>query len=552
LLIGAVAAAGLAASLVVGIAGGGIVEIAGLQLAIRHPLRPLLIGAACAAIFLTVRIVRGSAARREAATTAVTDLAYWTLCAAIVGMWIAYRVSACGGLDSYAYVSTAHAFANGQVYLDEPLGGQLPFEQGHAAATPPGWLPAAGAPRMLPEFPPGLPLMMALFVRLFGDGGPFWVSPVAAAVAMFAAYGIGKRVGGPDEARLTAVFVGVQPVFVAQAIQPMSDVAATAWLLAAAWCLTRRQPRHVAAGMCAVLAIWTRPPLMLPALAAALIPSGPTARRDRLRYATTLAAGIAGLAAVQWALYGSPTLSGHGSASNLFRLERVPANVTNYLWWFTVVHTPLIYIAIVAAFREARSRRMFFVFLAIFALEAAPYLAYAKVPEWETLRFWLPGIPFLLIVAAVGVVGTCRVAVRGPWLTAAVVLVAWGVAAAAFVFLRQQVTFQLWQSEQRFKLLADVVALHSRSEDVILADVHSGSLRLYAHRPTLRYKAIPAEALPATIRALDDRGRRTMLVLDDWVEEAQFRQQFGSVLDQIRVTSEWRVRGIKVQSLSGR
>src|SRR5262249_43200993 len=157
--------------------------------------------------------------------------------------------------------------------------------------------------------------------------------------AMLGVYGLGRQTGGRDAARLSTVALAAHPVFVTQAIQPMSDVPATAWLVLAVALLAWRRPVPLAAGICAALALWTRPPLMLAALLAGMLPVRSVTRRDRILYLTVVVVSIGALVVLQGYLYGTPLTSGRGSASALFRLERLWPNIVNYGWSFTLVHT---------------------------------------------------------------------------------------------------------------------------------------------------------------------------------------------------------------------
>jgi hypothetical protein len=352
----------------------------------------------------------------------------------------------------------------------------------------------------------------------------------------------------------------------------MSDIVATAALVTAVLLLVKRHP--VPAAAAATLAIWTRPPLLAPCTLAVLLLAPPCSARQRLRYLAVLFVGVAVLALLHWQLYGHPLRSGKGTAGTLFLADRFLANVANYAKWFSIVHTPLIYLALVAglwtgtnpkraervasaAARPAPAEpfplvsrpRQSWLLVAIFAAEAVPYLAYLEFDHWETLRYWLPALPFVLIVASVGVVRLLARVAAPLVLPAAVVAVAWLVAAGWFLFLQTTSTFHLWDSEQRFRMVANVVALHSTPRDVVLADVHGGSMRMYGPRLTVRWQAIPPDRLPATVTALARQGRRTLLVLDDWVEEELFRRRFGGSLSDLAIASEWRVRGVKVQRL---
>jgi hypothetical protein len=62
---------------------------------------------------------------------------------------------------------------------------------------------------------------------------------------------------------------------------------------------------------------------------------------------------------------------------------------------------------------------------------------------------------------------------------------------------------------------------------VILAAQHSGSVRYYANRITLRYDFLAPEGLDAALRELREKGYRPYIVLEDW-EEVNFRKRFGA------------------------
>ncbi len=60
----------------------------------------------------------------------------------------------------------------------------------------------------------------------------------------------------------------------------------------------------------------------------------------------------------------------------------------------------------------------------------------------------------------------------------------------------------------------------------MLSVQHSGSVRYYAHRMTLRYDWLPADQLDAAIRDLAAKGYPTCLVVDDW-ELKEFQARFS-------------------------
>ena len=119
--------------------------------------------------------------------------------------------------------------------------------------------------------------MMALF-SVFHRAGPFFVPLVMAYVALALAYLIGRTSSNRLTGLFAAALVAVEPVFAVSAVQPMSDVPAACWLLAAICAVDtgnapcpERSPgsrsiwSNMTAGICAGMAILTRP-VLLPAV----------------------------------------------------------------------------------------------------------------------------------------------------------------------------------------------------------------------------------------------------------------------------------------------
>ena len=164
---------------------------------------------------------------------------------AIGGVYAHHHIRVAGGLDSYGYVSASHLLASGRLSEPQPLAAVLPFDDPMNAAAPLGHVPSADGARSVPRFPLGLPIVMALFT-IFGSTGPFYVPLMMAYASIALAYLLGREPTSgtaPDHVSglLTAVLVAADPLFAAYAIQPMSDVPATCWLLAAIWLHTQKR-----------------------------------------------------------------------------------------------------------------------------------------------------------------------------------------------------------------------------------------------------------------------------------------------------------------------
>jgi hypothetical protein len=72
---------------------------------------------------------------------------------------------------------------------------------------------------------------------------------------------------------------------------------------------------------------------------------------------------------------------------------------------------------------------------------------------------------------------------------------------------------------------------------VVLAALHSGSIRFYGQRETIRWDQIPADKLEATLHNLRDQGYEPYLALDVPSEPPLFDERFAgrstTTLEQI-------------------
>ncbi len=547
-LLSASASCALGLALAIAETGGMILDLAGWRVSLRSAWRPLVAGGLLAAA--TVWLARPSARSGAAGTrasdraapssgagpaggsrlaVAVSALAGVGLPAVVVSgivKWLIWRVPYCGGADSYGYVSAAALFGRGSLSQAEPLAALLPWDRAIEALTPLGWLPAPAGPHIVPLYPPGLPIVMAVGMVMAGPDAPFWIAPLGGVLLLVATYALARAVAGRHEAWLATALVAVHPIVTIQAIQPMSDVPAAAALTGALTLLVRARPWPATAGALAVLALLMRPLLVLPAVAAVLF-LGASARGERRRYLAPLVAGAAALALFHWHQFGSPLRTGYGAADDVFVWSRLAGNALVFLTWSAIVQTPLAFVALGAGIWRGGLGRFARVSLGVFVAGAAPYLLHERYDHWEVLRFWLPVLPPLVVIAARGIfVATASSSHRAAVQPAVALIAALAAAAGAALFLRSTAAPGLRAAESRYALVGEWIARHSTSDAVVLAALHSGSVRYYAGRVTLRWERIPADRLAATVDALAARGRPVLLVHDDPDEERAFLARF--------------------------
>jgi hypothetical protein len=159
------------------------------------------------------------------------------------------------------------------------------------------------------------------------------------------------------------------------------------------------------------------------------------------------------------------------------------------------------------------------------AAVASAYVTYTPWEEWWFLRFLLPAWPAFCLGTAAGI---AAIALRVPGLLRPVVVVGvlalgcWttGVAVKKEVFLSGE-------GDQRYPAVAWLVRRFTASNSVIISGQHSGSLRYYAGRLTLRYDRLDPQWLDRAVAWLRDHGVRPYILLDDG-ERPLFRDRFGA------------------------
>jgi hypothetical protein len=516
------AALTLAWAFVVALSGG---FAAGVLVA-RDPLRPLIVSAILAAAGRTLspldfdlalgRLV-GSRERWPARAAAAAA-------AAVFVVSTAWNTRAAGGSDSSCYVLQAEAFAHGQARLWHPLAGAIP-QPTPAMFAPAGFIPSRDRPgAAVPICAPGLALAMAAVVRAAVPAAVFLVVPASAALAVWLTFVFGRRAASDAAGAAGALLLACSPIFLYQAVQPMSDVPATALWLAALAATARGDSRgQVVGGVCGSLAVLTRPNLaiaILPLLALL---------RDRgawVRWGLAAAPGIIAFAWLNQLRYGSPLATGYGETGALFSWAHMAANLARYPAWLIETESPLIVLALAAPWTVPRDRagtRLAMVAFGSSALVVLTYLAYSVFDDWWYLRFLLPALPVLLVYGGAVLLGL--VPPRRRSLAAAVLCMALG--SWYLHVAKTRHVFELRTLESRYLMAGRFAARELPEDTVVIAGAQSGSIRYHGRRPTIAWEGVPPNRLDVVAAALRSQGRAVFIVLED-AETPAFRLRFGA------------------------
>jgi hypothetical protein len=534
--------------------GGFSVRIAGIRVRSHSWVRPAIIA------LVGVALLVGLARRRVItalvhAWNAVETLRFSRALAAAAMAWaltagIVFGTFASGGADSYGYVGQARLLAQGRLTDTIPLRRAFTWPDVEASLTPLGFNRGQTPGVIAPRYPPGFPLLLAPLTTI-SEPAIYVLVPMLGLLAVWGTYRLGLRLGDPLAGASAAVLLSVSPTFLYQVVQPMSDVPVTAcWLWALLMAANGSRRGAVAAGALASLAILIRPNLA-PLAAFVLVPLAFGAADGRAqRVGLFVAAALPGVAALGWiqaVRYGSPFAMGYGTLADGFSASNVGPNLARYPRWLTQTHTWFIWLSLLAPVWIARRAAQSLLAWTAAAMAVAIWTAYLpyvyfQPQEWFYTRFLLPALPVMLFFAAAVSLWSLRRlpgVLRAP--VAAALLLA--LLTTEVYLARTHGAFDIRLQERKYPLAGRFVRERLPATAFILAVQHSGSIRYYAGRPTLRWDMIPPARLDRVLATLRSQGFEPFVVVDGGEEES-FRRRFAAADQQA-------VRGLSPLAVMG-
>jgi len=495
------------------------------------------------------------------------------LALAVLAAGIRWGAMVAGGADSYGYVSQAGLWRERHLIVQQDVVRSSPWPDAAETWSPLGYRPSPHQrDGIVPIYPPGLPLLMAAMQLVAGYCGAFLVVPLCGALTVWLTFVLGRRVFGRDVVALWgAALVAASPVFLYQLMNAMSDVPVTAFYTLALTLAVRLKPdttyvrlkpdttyvrprpdttyvasgfsRTFTSGLAMSVAIAIRPNLAPLAIVIAAwlwasrngevtaktVPYG-WVPYEVSWFALGLLPSVAGLLWFNGVLYESPFVSGYGTAGDLYALRFFGANARQFARSIAETDTPVVLLALVYfiaphAFQPAKIPRPRLLLGGSIAVVILSYLFYLPFDAWWYLRFLLPMWPLMMLTTALVFESQFQRLSRGAYAAAMASIVALlaynGIHTA---FLRS--AFDLGRGERRYVDVARFIADRTEPNAVILARQHSGSLRLYADRLTLKYDVLDPLWLDRVVDVLQSNGRHPYFVLDGGEVDA-FRRRFG-------------------------
>jgi hypothetical protein len=452
-------------------------------------------------------------------------------------MAIEYGAFVAGGSDAYGYLSQAYGWARGELPRAYPIPLTLPFASSDWLQTPLGYWPGAAPHTIVPSYAPGLPLLMAIGIRLADPIGPYLIVPLSAGVFVWVTFLLGRRMAGPVAGIAAALLAATSPVALFMALWPLSDVPSAAiWTGAAAAAIGRTRRDTIVSGLCAALGILVRPnlaPLAILPLIFRLKAEG-TRWTDGLIYCALCAPAAIAIAWLNTFWYGSPFLSGYGDPHVFYSLDHVWPNLQRYPVWLWQSQSAWIAVAgasLIALARRSPARAPIAFAWTMSILTLLLYLPYSQYDLWWYLRFMLPGMGALFALIAVGLLTIAR-GVPRPWghaiACAVFALIVWH----AVAFARAE---QMWgpfkASEHKYADVGAFIARRLPDNAVVFAMQHSGSIRYYGGRHTLRYDLMDGATASRAPAALEHMGRHPYLAIED-AETPDVKKVFGLAPDR--------------------
>ena len=440
---------------------------------------------------------------------------------ALIGYGVFLAVNspaAAGGADSSGYLNRARLFAAGRLTTPlrtVPEWGRLPAEH----LRPLGFMTGPDGRTLAPTYPMGLPLHLAVAGLIAGrELGPVLVGVGGALAALVLLYLVARELGlSPALAAAGAAVFGLFPVTIFIAIQPLSDVLAATWCLAAVWAALRARRAGgwaVACGAAFAVAVLVRPTnaLLLPALVVLL------GNWRRLLGATLGGLpGAIGLGTYNHLLYGGALRTGYEGAVTLQAVWVAPTLV-HFAKWLAVLLPGVLLLLPVAALREGRARWRELVPLVLwFAPFVGFYAGYDVSHEsWWCLRFLLPAVPALILGGLLGVAALGETGVGRRWrhavTIAAAALVLWAAAASVY-WTRHLNVFLTKGYEQAYAESCLWARDHLPPNAVIACMAASGAVFYYTDRPVLRWDQLKAEEFAEYAQAVVRSGRPVYALL---------------------------------------
>ena len=234
----------------------------------------------------------------------------------------------------------------------------------------------------------------------------------------------------------------------------------------------------------------------------------------------------------------------------MFSWAYLKTNLQRYPGWLIESQTVLIITGLITPIllrKRAGTRGlppvvMACILLGLCAMNWAAYMTYFPFDDWGYLRFLLPSYPPLIVLSSAAFVLILQ-RTKAPRLLGTALLAL--IMIAGLDFGRRAAIFTMFHGETRYQRTGEYIAANLSERAVLMSMQHSGSLRYYSGRTTIRYDLLRPSRLDQFVEHFTSRGYPVYFVLDDW-EEPEFKRRFAelNVLGKLDWAPIARLKGI--------
>jgi hypothetical protein len=407
------------------------------------------------------------------------------------------------GSDSSGYLNSARLLARGE--LTAPIRSLPALGPGVwdlAWQQPLGFTMQPGVQRLRPAYPTGVPLHLLAVAPVLGwEKAARAVNVLNVLIAGALLFSLARQLSLGRGWALTAVaLLWSCPLFIYNALQPLSDSLALTWGVAAIWFALKSRTHAswgLAAGVAFAGAILVRPNSLLLAVPLALT----LGRSPRAWFAF----GLGGLPGAAWfayynvQLFGHAVITGYGNLSPAFGRRWAIGNLAHFAVWVPLLSS--IPVAIAAAFLPwfaPKSAPRFTpailgTWFGAFVLFYTPYFCAGE--NWGYLRFLLPAFPAVIIA---GLLVAQNFRSVPPWCALVPVL-----AVQLFIGRELQIT-AIRDEERRYVLATRWLDARAPKGAVVFTGQLSGAIHYYSERQII----IRPELMPPDRLALVQQAAR--------------------------------------------
>ena len=469
----------------------------------------------------------------------------WLVIAALMasgGLWVVRKYTSpyASNADASGYINHARMLMRGEASL--PVEFLAPPGQDWRAINqqPHGFVISRDGTALVPTYPVGYPLHLVVGAWFVGiDWATVAVNVVMAGLAGALLWHLARRWGLSTPWALAAVAVlWTSPLFLHLSTQPMSDVSAMVWAMAALAAAHRGQDSGrlrwmAAAGLATGIAVLVRPTNALLA-----IPLIWMLRARPRAWLSWIAGGLPAAVFLAWhnyQCYGSAFASGYGSdyLAPYLSPQFAPAGLRHFALGLGLHLSPwLALCAIGLPWMRKTERGPMISSIVVFV---GFYACYSfSTGNWWFLRFLLPAFP-AIIVGALLVARHLLDRLPKPAAGTAIALI--GLSATLgwqVVTARQHYALYMKRGERIYADASHWIDEQTAPNAVVLAGQVSGALQFYTERLLVRPDLLqPAEI--ATLHAVVKHESRPLYAVSFWRELEQNQAKIGGTwTEQIR------------------